>query len=162
MFNLLKDKKYDEFEKLVEANELIVNYLTYDNHFEPTLLIHAVEYNKDNDVVKYLSKHRVCDIRTPDHISQTAFHLCAFNDNLEAMKYLLERDRSVLNHCTFMRSPLHYAVYQSKEMVEFLLQQEDIDVNIKEYYGRTPDCLPDVDKEIVELIKSFRKKQKKK
>ena len=135
--------------------------MTYENHYEPTMLIHAVEYDKDNSIVEYLSKLECCDITIPDQLGQTAFHFSACNGNIEAMEYLLQRDRSVLNHRVFQYTALHTAARSGNlEMTKFLLKQPDIDVDIRDYHGKTPDCQGKIDKEIVDLIRQNRKVMK--
>lgn len=155
---MLKEKKFNEFERLIETNKDIVNNMTYENHYEPTMLIHAVEYNKDNSIVEYLSKLECCDVTIPDHLGQTAFHFSACNGNIEAMEYLLQRDCSILNHCVFQYTALHTAACSGNlEMTKFLLKQPNIDVDIRDYHGKTPDRQGKVDKEIVDLIRQHRK-----
>lgn len=155
---MFKEKKFNEFERLIETNKDIVNNMTYENHYEPTMLIHAVEYNKDNSIVEYLSKLECCDVTIPDHLGQTAFHFSACNGNIEAMEYLLQRDCSILNHCVFQYTALHTAACSGNlEMTKFLLKQPNIDVDIRDYHGKTPDRQGKVDKEIVDLIRQHRK-----
>ena len=121
--------------------------MTYENHYEPTMLIHAVEYDKDNSIVEYLCKLECCDVTLSDQFSQTPFHFCARNGNIEAMEYLLKRDQSILNHRVFAYTALHSAAAMGHlEMTKFLLNQPGIDVDIKDYHGKTPDCQKGVNK----------------
>ena len=158
VFKLLTEKKFDEVDRLIETNKDIVNNMTYENHYEPTMLIHAVEYKKDNSIVEYLCKLECCNVTIPDHLGQTAFHFSACNGNIKAMEYLLQRDCSILNHHVFQYTALHTAACLGNlEMTEFLLKQPDINVDVKDYHGKTPDCQGKIDKEIVDLIRQHRK-----
>ena len=80
--------------------------------------------------------------------------------NIPAIKCLLKRDPSVVNQRTSKRTPLHHAVMLgNRELVEFLLQQDEIDLNIKNFHKETADaqeCCPD---EFREMIKARRKKK---
>ena len=142
MLQLLLEKRYDEFEEIVKYKKEIINNLTYENKYEPTLLINAIEYCKEEDratypqgydhsIVEYLANHEYCDINIPDGLGQTGFYFATRNGNLQAVKCLLTRDRSVLNKTTYKDSPLHFAVYY-KKIAEFFLQQPDLDVNIQD------------------------------
>merc|ERR1712137_1357977 len=93
VWNLLEEKKYEEFEELIKAKRSlhVINNLTYENHYEPTMLIHSIEYNKNDSIATYLAKHKLSDVRIPDKLSQTAFHFCTVNGNIEVMKLLLQR-----------------------------------------------------------------------
>ena len=134
------------------------------------MLIYAIEYTReypsvypegyDHSIVEYLANHEHCDINIPDRYSQTPFYFATLSGNLPAVKCLLARDRSVLNNTTFMRSPLHHAVAH-KEIVEFFLQQPDIDVNIRNYHKQTPDQLQGIDKDIKKMIKEHRENARK-
>ncbi|XP_066926938.1 uncharacterized protein [Clytia hemisphaerica] len=169
VFGLLREKRYAEFEEIVKHEKEVINNLTYENKYEPTMLIHAIEYTKENphyypegydhSIVEYLSNHEHCDINIPDSVSQTPFYFATVSGNLPAVKSLLARDRSVLNKTTFMRSPLHLAV-RHKELVEFFLQQPDLDVDIRDYHRKTPDQIEGIDKDIKKMIQDYRKKSK--
>ena len=145
----------------------IINNLTYENHFEPTLLIDAIEYCRedihvypegyDHSIVEYLANHEYCDINTSDNMGITPFHFATKSGNLPAVKCLLARDRSVLNKTVYSRCPLHYAIAH-KELAEFFLQQPDLDVNIQNYDKQTPDQLQGIDKNIKKMIEDYREK----
>jgi len=168
VFGLLREKRYTEFEEIVKHEKGVINNLTYENKYEPTMLIHAIEYLKhhiynpegyDHSIVEYLSNHEHCDINIPDSVCQTPFYFASINGNLPAVKSLLARDRSVLNKTTFMTSPLHLAVGH-KRLVEFFLQQPDLDVDIRDYHRQTPDQIKGIDKDIKKMIQDYRKKSK--
>ena len=134
------------------------------------MLIHAIEYTKespyvypegyDHSIVEYLANHEYCDINIPDGLGQTGFYFATRNGNLQAVKCLLTRDRSVLNKTTYKDSPLHFAVYY-KKIAEFFLQQPDLDVNIQDQHKRTPDQGEGIDEEIKKMIQEYRMKARK-
>ena len=134
----------------------IINSITYENHFQPTLLIHALEYDKNNSIVEYLANHKSCDITVPDQVGNTPFYLAIRNGNLDAVKWLLQNDQSVLNHVTDYRAPLRIAAGLGHvEIVKFLLQQDGIDINV--YRGKTVDQVKGIKEEIVKLFQDHGK-----
>ena len=117
MNKLLKEKRYKEFDELVETNNAIVDYLTYKNKFEQTM---SIEYDRDNEIIDYLSKHKHCDVTTPDIITRIVFHFSVQNRNIRSFDLLVIVLFSI--KCTLTYTLLHFtAKMNDRELVEFLL-----------------------------------------
>lgn len=81
------------------------------------------------------------DVNCKDELGRTMLHYAILNENLEAVKVLLELNANVNEVDNDMRTPIHYlAVVGNEEITDYIVKNRDVEAN-KDLYGQTPICL---------------------
>lgn len=109
-----------------------------------SLLAKAVLYSKTmNETIKFLLEHKfdITEVLNDDIYNMNLFLYAVENDNIEFVKYILSKDKTLINSKSLDgKSGLYIAVSLNKyEMVELLINN-NIDVSIK-FNNISPLCI---------------------
>lgn len=95
--------------------------------------------NKGNQLREFIKSCK--DINYKDELGRTMLHYAVLNENLDAVKVLLELDANVNEVDNDLRTPMHYlAVVGNEKIAEYIVKNRDISCE-KDLYGQTPMCL---------------------
>ena len=92
--------------------------------------------NKGNQLREFIKSCK--DINYKDELGRTMLHYAVLNENLGAVKILLELNANVNAVDNDLRTPIHYlAVVGNKDIAEYIVRNKDI-VCENDLYGQTP------------------------
>ncbi|CAF0923021.1 unnamed protein product [Adineta steineri] len=136
------DNDDDSWNLLNEIRKFLNKYPQYKNKFGiygTTILYEAVKYG-NIEIIKYLIEIVKCPL------------------NLQNPKLILPNGNELLSN---ENTPLHAACYfQHLHIVKYLLRQENIDLNLKNSFGQTPEMIAESNKNqfILQELNQFSKK----
>lgn len=81
------------------------------------------------------------DVNCKDDLGRTMLHYAVLNENLSAVKILLEANARVNEPDNDLRTPMHYlAVIGNDSIAKYILQHTNVSYK-EDLYGQTPVCL---------------------
>lgn len=84
------------------------------------------------------------DVNCKDDLGRTMLHYAVLNENLDAVKVLLDANASVNEVDNDLRTPMHYlAVIGNLDITRYILQHASVSCR-EDLYGQTPLCLAEL------------------
>jgi len=107
------------------------------DYMMPSHPLSMAGYMHDSIELLELLINNGADVYKKDSENRSVLHWTCYSNNIKVVKYLLDYGMDV-NDCTNKQnSPLHFAEYASKELIEILIKN-GANVNKQDSYGRTP------------------------
>lgn len=136
--------------------ELLINHQSDVNYInnKGNYPIHIATLNNKLNALKALHKHGA-DIHTDNVVGNQCFTLASINGYVDIMNYLISL-KVDYNHVNYSgNSALHQCcILQKQEMVDYILELENVEMDVPNSYGFTPFLIA-CKMNSIELAKSF-------